>query len=169
MSSAFDSDDDPTVTLQIVKAINEVAREYPAVRGTVVTTETMPLGAYAYAVEGKIAVNDLYTSDPQTIQQMMEADVKEGFHPSLGRCTGPQFLAYHEAAHLIDRGDGREARTELVEKFGSGYKMHGKLSGYSFSSRGFFAPGEALAEAYAAVRCNGGNSFEQEIYRLLTS
>ena len=163
----FDADDHPTVTAQIVAAVNEVARMHPEVRGVVLATQPLPYGVYAFAVDDKIVFNDDYTSDPNLIQTMVERDIEIGFHPPLGRCTGAEMLAYHEAAHVIDRHGGRAARDQLIEQFGTGRDMHDVLSRYSFTMLGMFAPGEAIAEAFAAVKCNGGNEAEKKIYQLL--
>ena len=163
----FDLDDDPVIAAEIIAVVNEVAIDHPAVRGVVISTEELPYGIYAYAVDDKIAFNDQYTSDPSEIRVMVDTDAKTGFHPPLGRCTGPQMLAYHEAAHVIDRRGGRAARNQLAEKYGAGRHMRGKLSRYSFTLLGTLAPGEAIAEAFAAVKCNGGNKHEKEIYQLL--
>lgn len=163
----IDGDDDKTVLWDMIWAVNDVAREHPALRGTVIATLPVDEGIYAYAVEGMIVFNDLYTSGDDTIQKMFDDDVRKEFHPGPGRCSGPQFLGYHESAHLIDHAGGRQARRALLDRFGLGYDMHDELSGYSFDYFGTFAPGEALAEAYASVRCNGGNAVERELNQML--
>ena len=131
------------------------------------TSEWMPPGAYAGASRGKIVFNDRYASDLATVEEMVERDISAGFHPQLGSCTSTEFLAYHEAAHIIDLAHWGEAEARLRERFPDPRELWSVLSGYSFQPSGELFSPEALAEAFAAVLCNGGNWAEQELYHFL--
>lgn len=162
--------DDPALMSDIVNAVNTVAEEFQEVRGITVTTTEMPFFYYAFATSDtprSIAINHRYASDPGTLLKLINSDVKIHFHPALGHCTGPQLLAYHESAHIVDFGRGQVADTLLRKRFGDGRNLQGILSGYSFGSAGSINTGEALAEAFAAVKCDGGNWAEQELYHML--
>ena len=151
---------------ELVAAINDVAIEHPEVRGITVRTWPIKEGIYAYATSRLIVINRRYTGDPTTINRMIDYDISEDYHPPLGRCTGVQFLAYHEAAHIIDRGKQQIPRQLVMVRFGSAEWLRPWLSGYSYTSAGMHHA-EALAEAFAAVRCNGGNWVEQQLNGLL--
>lgn len=164
----LDGDDDIGLMSEIATAINRVAAAYPEVRGIAVVTVPMPDGVYAYAKPRLIAVNDDLTSDPSLIPSMVADDVAANFHPTLGRCTAAEFLAYHESAHIIHNARGRAEITAAVfERFGDGSSLWLVLPMYSFGYIGFINPPEALAEAFAAVTCSGGNWAEQELYHIL--
>lgn len=137
--------------------------EFPEVRGATVTSEVEPIGVYAYAARPKPAFNDLYLSHPAIFNSMIHYDVEHGFHPSLGICSPAEFVAYHEAAHLIDQGKDLAPRKRLVERVLDGETFPG-LPTYAY-----VGPGEALAEAFASVTCNGGNATEQDLYEVLTN
>lgn len=158
----WDSDDHPSLTSDITEAVNRVAMEHPEVRGVTVTTLPIMLGAYAYAGNRRIVFNDLYMSSAILVEYMVHNDVEQGFHPPLGECSPASFLAYHESAHIIDQARDRAASRMVKERFTGTFG----LSGYSYVD-GVLNPGEALAEAFAAVQCNGGNPVEQEIAALL--
>lgn len=151
---------------EITNTVNRVALQHPEVRGIVVGTEPISVNAYAYATDGKIMFNDAYASNPRLIAEMMAYDVRAKFHPPLGHCTPAEFLAYHEAAHIIDRAHNRIAHISLRLSYGDGNSLRAELSGYSFGPTGL-APAEALAEAFAAVNCNGGNRSERALHDLL--
>lgn len=153
---------------QIINAINDVAQQFPEVRGITVTTGDVSV---AYAVtdgdDGTITINHRYVSDDHTMRDMIDRDVAIHWHPPLGHCTGPQSLAYHESAHVIDLRRGNVADTALAQRFGDGAQLRNVLSDYSFKGDGTIFPAEALAEAFTAVRCNGGNWAEQALYHIL--
>lgn len=167
INTEFNGDDNPVLVGEIVNAVNEVAIEYPEVRGTTVTAKPLDF-AYATAFEHTISFNDSYLSSPETFQQMVERDVRNGFHPPLGRCSAVQYLAYHETAHVIHRSRDDKAIEEAVTRwFGDGLLLRGFLAEYSFNMNGSINPAEAMAEAFASVRCNGGNLAEWELRKIL--
>lgn len=164
----FDADDNPGLTSQIADSVNEVAMEYPEVHGVLVTTEPVE-GAYAFAGGHTVTFNDHLISSPVKYQQMIEDDVAHGFHPPLGHCSAVQYLAYHEVAHIIHRSrDYHAIDAALSQRFGTGAELHGIVAEYSFHRSGIINPPEALAEAFASIRCNGGNWAEWELHRMLT-
>lgn len=162
----FDGDDDPVLMAEILNTVKAAVQDFPALSNTTVVTEPLASRIYALSGAGTIIINDAFTSDPNAIQRSIEYDVSIGFHPPLGHCSGAQYLAYHESAHLIDFSTGAQAKVQ--ERFGDGAAIRDQLSGYSRAGNGINAS-EALAEAFAAVKCNGGNSAEQELNRILTS
>ncbi|QRY51754.1 hypothetical protein [Mycolicibacterium septicum] len=164
IKTAWDSDDHPALTNDITQTVNRVAQIHPEVRGTVVTTSFLPMGMYAGAGGRMIMFNDLYFSWPDVVNGMLHYDVDHGFHPPLGRCSPAEFIAYHESAHIIDQQRGKTPRMALTARYGGLTGL--PLSGYSFID-GILNPGEALAEAFAAVQCNGGNPLERDIAALL--
>jgi hypothetical protein len=164
----LDGSDDPGLMYQIVGAINRVAVVQPSLRGIPIITIPMGDGVYAFARPRLIAINSLLTYDPAVIPKMVDTDIKAGFHPPLGKCTGPEMLAYHETAHVIHTARGRERITnDAIMWFRRAGAERESLSGYSFNIFGGFNTPEALAEAFAAVLCNGGNKAERELYQIL--
>lgn len=151
---------------QVANAVNRIALEYPEVRGTVVKAKAVMPGVYAFAENQSITFNVLYTDNQRLFEAMVHSDVEGHFHPPLGRCTPAELLAYHESAHIIDQARDKAPRRALIAAYGSGKSLRGVLSGYSFGEFSL-APGEALAEAFASAKCNGGNSTEQKIAALL--
>lgn len=168
---------------EIVGVVDSVKDEFPAIRDSSVVAGDLAENVYAVTratlgegpFHGQITVNQYFVSDPLLLQSSTENDVSLGFHPILGRCTGAQFIAYHEAAHLVDASEGTAAHNALWNRFGDGHQLRGVLSGYSFYREaaewvgGLIDAPEALAEAFAAVHCSGGNWAERELYRMLTN
>lgn len=165
INTLWDRDDDPVLVDDFTSAVNNVAKKFPEVRGITVTSQHLGPGVYAVAGGRRIALNDLYASSSLTVDLMFQYDVQEGFHPQPGRCSAGEFLAYHEAAHIIDQAKGTAPRMRLAVMGGA--SLH-NLSGYSFHRDGGLNPGEALAEAFASVLCNGGNASERALYDILT-
>ncbi|WPH57629.2 hypothetical protein [Mycobacterium phage WXIN] len=156
----FDSNDDPAIMHEFAGAVNHVAAEHPEVRGITVATIASGSLYYAYAEPRKIVLNDLYSSSYEVVARSVEYDIAQRYHPPLGHCTPVEYLGYHEAAHVLDIARGKVAREALSAKYGFGSTVRTALSGYSFDDDGILRPVEALAEAFAAVKCNGGNIAE---------
>jgi hypothetical protein len=115
-----------------------------------------------------ITFNHFYTSDPQLLRSTVNTDVKSGFHP--GGCSAAQLIATHEIGHVIDAVNHHIARAVLWDRYG-GRRLRG-LTGYSYGFYGsVLNPGEALAEAFAAVKCEGdkANRAERTLFDILTS
>ncbi|AER47869.1 hypothetical protein SEA_HANNACONDA_15 [Mycobacterium phage Hannaconda] len=155
----------PTVMDEIAEAINDVAQAYSEVRGIEVRAEAIDPHVYGYAMGGKLIMfNKTYTSNPERFRKLVENDITLGFHPELGRCSHAELLAYHEAAHVIDQKRHLKPRVAFAEKYGRGEILRGTLSGYSFTTDGRLAHGEALAEAFAATLCGSANDTERDIF-----
>lgn len=148
---------------QVFNAVNDVAMEYPEVRGVKIVSKPIMPGVYAFAGDGKITFNSLYTSKTSLFNSMVRDDVKMGFHPHLGHCTPAELLAIHESAHIIDQTRNRAPKIALIRMF---RVVPRDLAGYSYNE-GALNPGEALAEAFASVKCNGGNATERKIAALI--
>lgn len=158
---------DPVLMGEIARAVNEVALEFSDVIGVTVTTEPLMSGVYAFAANPRIVFNTTYATDPNLFNRLVHKDVALDFHPDLGDCSPAEFLAFHEVAHIIDQKQDRIPRVRLMLLYGPGVELAGLLPGYAFVN-GFLNHGEALAEAFAAVKCNGGNEAEREFYDILT-
>lgn len=170
-----DADDHPALMSEILVIGDQIAWEFPEARGVIIATEIMTM-AYANvyalydATTHRVVFNDLYTSNPDRIRAMVEDDVADGYHPPLGWCTAAQYLTFHEFAHVIDYQRGLLARKVVEQRFIAELIPAGELSEYSYTwdeGGRRVHPGEALAEAFAAVRCNGGTPTEQELNRIL--
>lgn len=171
----FDKDDHPTLIYQIIQAVNTIAQDYPEVQGVAVTTEPLEENVLAVAMtttqnekvtEQWIIFNDHWMLDPAKFQDTVEYGAEINFYPALGKCTGVEFIAYHETAHIIHRAS-IGVDEEIAATFGRGETLRNILSGYSFDATGRFNPPEALANAFAAVICNGGNWAEQALFGIL--
>lgn len=165
--------EDYSVMAEMTDVVHLVEREYPAINDSVVKSAKMSPVVYAITQGATITVNELFSSDRRKLEDSVAYDVSVGWHPRLGHCTGAQFIAYHEAAHLVDGSEGRIAHNMLNDRFGNGKQLHGILSEYSFHSKnepymgGTINYSEALAEAFAAVHCGGGNPVERELNQML--
>lgn len=165
---AFHFGDDPGISAEITGAVERIAEKYPEVRGTEIDATLIDSHVYAYANgDGhRIVFNELFVTSPDVFRSYVADDNDEGFHPAMGHCSGPELLAIHESAHIIDFARGSVADKTLAAKYGGGHQLVGKLSGYSFKN-GKLNPIEAIAEAFAAVQCNGGNPYERELNAML--
>ena len=172
------SDDYEPVMAEFVHAVDNVKREFPAIQDASISVA--PLDPHVYAETGKngITVNSIFASNKATLERYVQIDVATGFHPLLGHCTGTQFLAYHESAHLVDFSENTIAHNMLYARFGDGRLLSGILSGYSFYRVsntdipwliGTINMTEALAEAFAAAHCGSANWAEQALNQMLTN
>lgn len=156
--------DDPLVAARITRAINTLTERFPELQGVTVNSKQLDLDTYAEADGAKITFNSVYTSNARALERLIITDVQNGFHPALGYCTPEQLLTYHEAAHVIDVKKNRRPSEAVEKRYGNAIGLG--LSGYSFSNGSLNAV-EALAEAFAATLCNGGNEVEREMYEML--
>ena len=168
---------------EFTAVVDAVKQEFPSIKNATVQVGDLSENIYAITratlggknFAGKITFNNFFASDRVKVEASARNDVSLGFHPDLGHCTGVQFIAYHEAAHLVDAVEGTSAHNALSNLFGDGTKLRGILSGYSFYPKsnpwapGLINPPEALAEAFAAVHCSGGNWAEIELNHMLTT
>lgn len=162
-----------SVMEEILDTVNAVVKDFPAIGDVTVKVVPLPPLVYAMTEGGEVSINERFASDERRLQLSMDHDVAVGFHPWLGHCSAAQFLAYHESAHLVDNSENAVAHNMLAARFGDGYQLHGVLSGYSFyredtPEAGAIQPTEALAEAFAATHCNGGNPVERQLAHMLT-
>lgn len=163
----FQAADDPTLVTEITETVRAITVEHPEIRGIRVGSAQLPFGVYAMTNRTGIGFNIQITTNKALLDWLMQQDENAHFHPPLGHCTPVELLASHETAHAIDFAHNKTADTELVALVGDGHTLHNQLSGYSFNDDGTINPPEALAEAFASVRCNGGNSAEQQLAQLL--
>ena len=149
-----------------VQAIEEVAYEYDLQHITV-TSAQLRYGVYAGSkLDGTIVVSRTYSTNPAHWQNEFNEDMREGFHKA-SPCDAQRFTGFHEAAHQIDFRDDMMADWEVAHKYGDGRGL--PLSGYSFHSDGSIDTSEALADAFAAVKCGVGNDVEQDLFVMLTT
>lgn len=172
--TVWDADDDPTLAAQATDAVLQVAQQFPEIAGNV-AVGSGPTGptSYAYArrIPGEpviIVIKEQWMSDPLGLDQAVREEARTGFSPPLGQCTPIQYLALHEAAHVVSFAHGQAGDYTLARLYGDGEQLAGLISDYSFYEDGTLFPAEALAEAFASVVCNGGNPTEQELAQYIT-
>lgn len=164
----FHPGDDPVATSRIADALRFLAGTFPELRDVTIGTALLPSIFYAQAGDGKIAFNTVYMTYSPYLESQVADNSRIHFHPALGRCTGAEFLTFHESAHIIDARKGNVPSKALADLYGDGANLAGQLSGYSFKDGKLNAP-EALAEGFASTLCNGGNAIERGIYRLVSA
>ena len=124
-----------------------------------------------YDANGNLAYNGSYF-DAQKMNDVYDATVKSGFHPSRGNKTGIEAVVSHEMGHALTdeiakkMGLGNwqldEASNRVLKQasknagYKSAYKLASKISGYATDSKA-----EALAEAFADVYCNGSKASKE--------
>lgn len=163
VKTAYAGSTDPSLARQITNAMNRIAAEYPEMRGTTIGTHAIQYGVYAYAKDNRIMFNTLYMTHRTKFEQSIRDDIAAGFHPELGWCSPAELLAFHEAAHIIDRKRDLLPRKSVVRIHGTGEHLRSVLPGYAFTVNGLNA-GEAMAEVFASVYCNGGNAVERRLF-----
>jgi hypothetical protein len=139
--------------------------KYPELRDVKIDSE--PLNdIYAQAGGGVITFNSTFLADRAAFEKSMANDEASHFHPRTVSCTPMEFVTYHEAAHILDANRGDAPSRALIDLTWTDAVDYDELARYSFKDGHFNAP-EALAEAFAAVHCNGGNTSERNIAALL--
>lgn len=164
VKTAYTASTDLVLAHQFTHTINRLAREYPELRGITIGSHHMPYGVYAYAKGDRIMFNTFYAEHKNRFEASVHADIQAGFHPVLGWCSPAELLAFHEAAHIIDRKRDLHPRKSIVRIHGTGEHLRKVLPGYSFTVNGLNA-GEAMAEVFASVYCNGGSGVERELFK----
>jgi hypothetical protein len=150
-----------------IRAVNEVTNQFH-LSGITVSTGDIGFGVYAGSGHhGNIVVSRNVSTDPAKWEAYFRNDLAQDYHHG-GSCSGQRYTGFHEAAHQLDFADSELAEWEVTQKYGDGAGL--PLSGYSFHpSDGTIDPAEALAEAFAAVKCGAANSVEWDLYSLLTT
>lgn len=160
----FGPDADPTLVAEITGSIEKLAIQFPELRD--VRVDSKPLDeAYAEAGGGVITFDIEYLVDRAKFEKSMDYAESVRFHPRTVTCTQMEFITFHEAAHIIDQERGHAVSNALNELTWTGAVDYKELTRYSFKD-GRLNTGEALANAFAAVRCNGGNQSERNINAL---
>lgn len=160
---------------EFVAAVQSVVNQYPTdpftiTAGTQMNGEPLQPWQYVGATPGLMVINDKYVADPDLVDTDFAHDVSLNYH-SPG-CSAQTYLGIHEAAHQIDYTHGMRARQAAWDWAGTvPQETASQLSGYSFTELGGFSPAEALAEAFAAVKCdpNGSTPAEYALYNILIS
>jgi hypothetical protein len=152
---------------EFVNAASEVAHQYHTIPFKVGVDNTLPPEAYAGAQPGFIGINRQYVLNPALLSAYFANDVAHNYH-SPG-CSAQSYLGYHEAAHQIYYTHGRRAADPTVYWVRNTKWTKGTLSGYSFDENGNFVVAEALAEAFASVKCDpaGSTQAEYELFNIL--
>lgn len=171
----------PTVTVQLqpddqmaefVAAVEAIVAQYPT-NPFVITSDVggqygLTDENYVGAKPGWMIINRTYSTNPAYLQKAFNYDLLSYFH-SPG-CSAQTYLGIHEAAHQIDYTHGMRARQVALQWAATIPDERAiELSGYSFDELGNFAPAEALAEAFAAVKCDprGSTPAEYDLYNIL--
>ena len=124
------------------------------------------VNAIAYYDGANIGWNEKFMST-KTLNASYADCVKSGFHPSNGSKTPAEAVAYHELGHALTDAVGRKmgvydidaSATRIVNEARKQTKHRGvvqmasKISGYATHSNA-----EAIAEAFADVKCNGSKA-----------
>ena len=156
----------PPQISEFVAAVQSVADEYDLPPITIVV-EHLPYGAYAGSYSfGKMVYSDILAGTPGLAEQWFASDLAEGYH-SPG-CSVQTYIGYHESGHFIDYKHHRDAELVALQWAETTSESPTELSGYSFEG-GVFDPPEALAEAFAAVKCDpaGSTPAEYALYNIL--
>lgn len=119
---------------------------------------------YFSETDGTVALNRNYTNIDK-MNQVYDAAVKSGYHPSRGNLSGTEAVTLHEMGHALtayvqkrmnsssfDAAAQRIVRAayKSVDGRGGTYKWAGGISGYAQQSYS-----ECIAEAVADYYCNG--------------
>lgn len=154
---------------EFVAAVQAVVNEYPTDPFTISTEPLDPIH-YVGAAPGRMVINSVYVNDGAQIEEDFNYDVSMGYH-SPG-CSPQTYLGIHEAAHQIDYTHGMRAR-QVASRWAATIpdSRADELSGYSFNDFGFFNPSEALAEAFASVKCDpaGSTPAEHDLFNILVT
>jgi hypothetical protein len=147
--------------------VNEFNDRYPTTGHIDVSVEVIPVfGVFAGTSQSgrTIFLEETYAEFPHVFNRDVAENVEHGYFPS--GCTPARLIAIHEFGHVLDNQNGRRARQALAQLASSG-QLEGTLTGYSFHNDGTLHPGEALANAFAAVHCGTANALEHRIFQLL--
>ena len=167
-----------------VDAINEGARkiqnDFQDLMDTVQRVDAAELGGADkehilgfYSADTKsVALNDNYTNVDK-MNQVYDASVSSGYHPSRGSLTGTEAVALHELGHALTdhvaKKMGLNSLDQAARKlFMDAYKASGgrgkykawagQISGYAQENYA-----ESIAEAVADYYCNGQNAHRNSI------
>lgn len=155
---------------EFVAAVQSVTDQYQVIPFTI-TSGLLPMPSlYAGSQPGLMTVATKYAQNPDLLESDFEQDVLYNYH-SPG-CDAQTYLGFHEAAHMIDYAHDRRARVTAWNWAGTvPQSTASQLSGYSFDSAGNFVPAEALAEAFAAVKCDplGSTPAEHTLFEILVN
>ena len=157
-------------------SVRDMANDFPTLMNDIEYINAATLkGAAAsqvlgYYGDGNVSLNANYTN-VQKMNDVYDAAVQSGFHPSRGNKSGTEAVTYHEMGHAltdsIKNKVGAEDLNASSKKIvndaykasggtGGTKKWAGGISGYAQDS---FA--ECVAEAVADWYCNGSNSSKQ--------
>jgi hypothetical protein len=169
---------------RIAPVLDSLAMDWPGVArelGWITTRHSLwgnqPKGAIAAAesISGeKIAFNPFCFQSLRKIRRVVRKGVREGFYPRGVDLMPMDYLLSHEWAHLVAASLGRhdnERWNRILGLFARDTMEHtssfdpAKAARISITSEASFA--EALAEAFAAIRCQP-ESFQPEIVRRLS-
>ena len=155
------------VSNDILGAVKDVYDEYGLQLDDMhIATLRSGANAIAYYDGANIGWNKTFM-DEKTLNASYADCVKAGFHPSNGKRTPAEAVAYHELGHALTDAVGRKmgvydidsASTRIVNearkqtKHKGVVQMASKISGYATHSNA-----EAVAEAFADFKCNGSKA-----------
>lgn len=166
---------DGRIMSDILSAVDEVRTDFHLPPVTVLTgrfedsdTMALTMARPTLPIEQRYVIifNSLYTANPALMTKVVDIDVAAGYHA--GGCSPGRMLAYHEMGHVIDGIHNRQPRALVRQRYGED-NLPG-LTGYSYDFWGELNPPEALAEAFASVKCQGTRAQpgEQLLYTILT-
>lgn len=157
-------------------SVRDMANDFPELMNDIEYVNAATLkGAAAsqvlgYYGDGNVSLNANFTN-VQKMNDVYDAAVQSGFHPSRGNKSGTEAVTYHEMGHALtdsiknkvgakdlDASSKKIVNDAYKASGGTGgtKKWAGNISGYAQDS---FA--ECVAEAVADWYCNGSNSSKQ--------
>jgi hypothetical protein len=167
----LDQNDASPFMSEVIAGLQTVVNEHPEVVNIVLTSEPLDYegNVFAGTLKGTnvVIVNEVYANDGVYADQRIGESIASGFHPE--GCTPGRTLGLHEGAHVIDNAHGQRAWNIVSAKYGAGHDLWDDLPGYSFDILGDLEPGEALATAYASVKCGSANAVEHDLYNILVN
>lgn len=160
----------------INSSVSDIENDFPGLMQSVRSVNSAELGGadkqstLGFYGDGRVSINANYT-DINKMNNVYDASVKTGYHPSRGNKNGTEAVAYHEMGHALT--DHLKAKTgsknldEASKKIvndaykasggkGGTKKWAGEISKYAQES---FA--ECVAEAVADHYCNGNKASAQ--------
>ncbi|MBF6461156.1 hypothetical protein IU433_19160, partial [Nocardia puris] len=182
---------DALTAREYARAIDAVLRDHPALRPGEIHIAPLREGDFAETrfvpAEGglrteRITLNREFATDPALFARRWAGELDSGRR--IGPRDRPVYAnIVHELGHALDHLGGNRTRAQagaaLLRRYLAG-TGRGDLAGYerwlrtqfgdyAFTARGDLLPGEAVAEAFAAVRHRGAaaGAGAAELYRLL--
>lgn len=161
-----DDDDQTYVLYEFLTGIRDMIVKYGYATDVTIRYITEREDAVAGTTpSGEVVFEERLAENPALWEHVAAVNLQAGYWPQTS-CTPARMIALHEFGHVIDVHSPGDAEVAVSRKY-SGVKLFGVLPGYSLNPDGTAEPGEALANAFAAVECGAGNATERDLHRIL--